>query len=237
MDNQQTKNFSEYALEHLLELYKNHDNEVGRELKKQFPDKYKDYKSTDCITYVLNVLRYAFNKKADSDAAKKVWAVGSKGTDLAKYLVKHKSWKGVYINPDVNHPTDSNDEHTYTAIIAAKRCEYYRIPLAYQITNYRVTPKTHTSFQKVNTEKAVTTLDSVSIASLESVKFGFGISRGGMHTWLYSKGKVYEVHWDAVGPKLYEATSLRKYPWISGAIFIPSDQKHLLSKDTLLKCG
>ena len=85
--------------------------------------------------------------------------------------------------------------------------------------------------------KLQTPLDPISILSLEKVKFAFGISRGGMHTWLYSKGKIFEVHWDSVGDGLYEKSSLRSYPWISGAFFIPPDQKHLLAKDLLLKCG
>ncbi|WP_223669337.1 hypothetical protein [Kangiella shandongensis] len=230
------KSLSDWARQRLLHIYNNHDNKVGSQLKKQEPEKYKDFESTDCITYVLNVLEYAFNKKGNTEAAKQVWLKGSKGTNLARYLVDNHNWKGIYINPDVSHPKDKSDEHTYTAVIANKKCEYYRIPVSYKVTNYNTTSKTHPSFQKLNKNKKQTPLDSVSILSLENVKFGFGISRGGMHTWLYSKGKVYEVHWDSVGDGLFEEISLRNYSWLSGAIFIPSAQASLLTNEQL-KCG
>ncbi|GEM_PF-3223733 len=130
-----TQSFSDFALKHLLYLYKNHDNKVGRQLKVQEPEKYKDFVATDCITYVLNVLGYAFENSGDEKTAKEIWSKGSKGTDLARYLVNNKNWKGIYINPDTYHPTDESDEHTYTAAIVKKRCEYYRIPLSYKVTN------------------------------------------------------------------------------------------------------
>jgi hypothetical protein len=139
-------------------------------------------------------------------------------------------------NPDVNHPVDWNSEHTYSAYLATKNCSYYGIGLDYKVTNYTVTPATHIAFKKLNTKKGVTSLDSVNIIDLEKVKFGFGVSKGGKHTWLYSKGKVYEVHWDQIGANLYEASSLRTYPWISGAIVVPSDQTIHLSISAKLKC-
>ena len=81
------KTFSDHAHDKLIDLFNNHSHEVGSELKKQDPNKYKDYKSTDCITYSLNVISYAFNKVGNTDAERRVWKLGGKGTDLAKYLV------------------------------------------------------------------------------------------------------------------------------------------------------
>ncbi len=69
------------------------------------------------------------------------------------------------------------------------------------------------------------------------MNFGFGLSKGGMHTWVFSKGKVYEVHWDKIGSELYEATPLRRFPWLSGAIIIPPDQAAFLAATSKLKCG
>ncbi|MDN3639186.1 hypothetical protein QWY82_10225 [Simiduia curdlanivorans] len=231
------KTFSDHAYDKLIDLFNNHDKEVGSELKKQDPIKYKDFKSTDCITYSLNVISHAFNMIGNTDAESRVWKLGGKGTDLAKYLVNSHNWKGIYINPDAKHPVDSNAEHTYTSHIAAKKCSYYQIPLEYKVENYSVTSKSHSAFQKLNKSTPETKLNDIDITSLEQVKFGFGISRGGMHTWVFSNGKVYEVHWDKIGAELYEATMLRTFPWISGAIVVPFDQAAKLSASSKLKCG
>ena len=81
-----------------------------------------------------------------------------------------------------------------------------------------------------------TPLNSVDIASLELLTFGFGLSRGGEHTWLFSRGKVYEVHWDKVGADLYEESPLRTYAWLSGAIVVPPDQLPTFAVSAELKC-
>jgi len=230
------KIFSDYAKEKLLDLYNNHDHEVGSELKKSNPEKYKSYESTDCITYALNVISFAFKSIGNNEAAKRSWGLGKHGTELAKYLVNHHGWKGVYINPDVNHPLDSDSEHAYTSYLASKKCEYYKVPLEYKVTNYAITPKTNPAFGKLNKSKGVTALNTIDIASLEFVKFGFGVSRGGRHTWLFSKGKIYEVHWDEIGANLYESSSIRAFPWLSGAIVVPSEQAALIVASAKVKC-
>lgn len=231
------KTFSDYAYEKLIDLYNNHSHEVGSSLKKTDPIKYKSYDSTDCITYSLNVISYAFNKVGNEAAAKHVWGLGKHGTELAKYLVTHHNWKGIYINPDAKHPADGNSEHAYTSYLVSKTCKYYQIPLTYKVENYTVTPKTHPAYQKLNKNTGVSLLNTVDIASLELVKFGFGVSKGGMHTWVFSKGTVYEVHWDKIGPELYGVSSLRTFPWLSGVIVVPSDQVAFLSVSAKLKCG
>jgi hypothetical protein len=232
-----TTTFSDHAYEKLIDLFNNHDHEVGSELKKEDPTKYKDYKSTDCITYALNVIRYAFEKVGDAASAKKAWSLGKYGTELAKYLVDSHGWSGVYINPDTVHPVDAQQEHTYSNYVASKSCSYHKVPVAYKVTNFNVTPNTHAKFQKLNKTSPVTTLNTVDIASLKLVKFGFGISRGGMHTWLFSYGKVYEVHWKGIGADLYEATPLELFGWLSGAIVVPKDQVGHLAVSAKLKCG
>lgn len=231
------KTFSEFAREKMMELFNNHSHEVGSELKKLHPSKYKEYESTDCITYSLNVLSYAFTKRGNTEAARQVWKLGKRGTDLAKYLVNTHNWKGIYINPDSKHPVDINPEHTYSSYLASKTCKYYQVPLEYKVENYTITPKSHTAFRKLNKSAPVTKLNTVDIASLELVKFGFGLSKGGMHTWVFSLGKVYEVHWDKIGDELYEATSIRIFPWLSGAIVVPPDQAIALAASAKLKCG
>jgi hypothetical protein len=231
------KNFSEFASEKVLDLYNNHSNEVGSQLKKADPVKYKNYEATDCITFALKVLSHAFNQRGDKNAAAEVWKLGKRGVDLARYLVTAHHWKGIYINPDAKHPIDANSEHPYTSVFASRACTYYQIPLEYQIQNYTTTPKTHPAFRKISKKSPETPLNSIDIASLDQVDFGFGVSKGGMHTWVFSRGNVYEVLWDRVGPSLYEATSLRIFPWLSGAIVVPPDQAGKLAVSAQLKCG
>jgi hypothetical protein len=231
------KTFTDYAEEKLFDLYKNHDHEVGSELKKLEPEKYKHLKSTDCITYALNVISYAFKNIADESSAKRVWALGKKGSDLARYLVNNHGWKGIYINPDLKHPLDASAEHVYTGILAEKKCQYYDIPLSFKVVNYFPTPTNHPAFKKLNKSVGATHLNTLDITSLNSVRFGFGLSRGGRHTWIFSRGNVYEVHWAAVGKDLYEETPLNNFGWLSGAMVIPVDQAAMVSASAKLKCG
>ncbi|MCI0505625.1 MAG: hypothetical protein L0Z73_05890, partial [Gammaproteobacteria bacterium] len=60
-----------------------------------------------------------------------IWKLGIHGNELAAYLVNSSHWVGIYINPDVNHPTDADNEHTFSNAVALKRCKYYDIPLSY----------------------------------------------------------------------------------------------------------
>ncbi|MBI3898982.1 MAG: hypothetical protein HY308_11905 [Gammaproteobacteria bacterium] len=229
--------FTDYAVEKMDDLYLNHDNEVGSQLKLSDPKSYEKYKSTDCITYVLNVIGYAFEKMGNAEAARRAWALGKYGNKLAAYLVNQHHWKGIYINPDVNHPRDANTEHTFSALTTERSCQYYGVPISYKVANYRPTAKDEPGFQKVNPKREETTLNEVDISALRLVRFGFGISRGGTHTWLYSKGDVYEVHWAGIGPNLYEKSSLAGYPWLSGTIVVPPDHGALLRTVAALKCG
>lgn len=239
---QAAKTFTDYALEKMLDLFHNHDHEVGSQLKKAEPEEYKEYQSTDCITYVLNVLSHAFREMGDEQSADRTWQLGAHGTKLAKYLVEKHNWKGTYTNPDSMHPRDAiagntrrSEEHTYSSIIALKKHTYYDIPLKYAVQNYCVTPENYESFQLLNKNKPVTQHNEIDIASLEQVAFGFGVSRGGMHTWLFSKGKIYEVHWNSIGDGLYEATPIRIFPWLSGALVIPPEQACHLAPTAKIK--
>ncbi len=141
--------YSNYAVLKMRDLVVNHQHEVGRELKKAYPEKYKDLQATDCITYVLNVLSHGFRQVGDDGSAKEVWKYGERGVDLAKYLVTDHSWRGIYINPDVAHPRDGDSEHSYTSFLARKKCQYYGIPLKYRVENYLVTSASDDAFQKL----------------------------------------------------------------------------------------
>ena len=70
--------YTTFAKEKLLDLYSSHDHEVGSQLKLQKPEAYKDLQSTDCFTYSLRVMSYAFENSGNSQAAKAIWNYGKK---------------------------------------------------------------------------------------------------------------------------------------------------------------
>lgn len=215
-----------------LDLYRNHENEVGSELKKKYPKQYEKYESTDCITYVLNVLSHAYKEVGNNRMAKDIWFMGKenrqadfKGTILAKRLVNNKNWTGIYVSPDSIHPSDGDKEHTFAAVMAKRNCTFSsdKVPLKHLVVNYKPTSKNDPKFQSLYPNFGVSTLNKIDYKVLEKIPFGFGLSRGGMHCWIFVEGFVYEVHWDSIGSGLYEKTALRNFPWLSSAIFVPND--------------
>src|ERR1019366_1950838 len=102
--------FSDDAYKKMMDLYGDHSHECGSKIIAMCPGKV----ATDCITYVINVLSFAFEQNGKKAAAAKVKSLGQYGTELAVYLVSDHGWKGVYINPDVNHPRDKQYEHVKT---------------------------------------------------------------------------------------------------------------------------
>lgn len=219
--------FSDYALEKMLDLYANHGNQVGSNLKKSDPITYKDYEATDCITYVQQVLLYAYQKSGRSDFASKVQknlaANAADGTKLAKLLVVEDSWTGAYINPDTSYWDKSKNNPGYNARNVRSSCKYYGIPLSYQVVDYAP------DLLATKTPAAAAArfgVGMLSYALLSTVKFGYGCSFGGIHTWLFSYGEAYEVHWDAAPTgTLYEKRPLSKFTntWRTGAIVVPYD--------------
>ncbi|HEY5704136.1 MAG TPA: hypothetical protein VIS96_01015 [Terrimicrobiaceae bacterium] len=214
--------FTDFALEKMMDLYNNHNDEVGSQIKAQHPDK----KPTDCITYVINVLKHAFEKDGRKPVAQKVAQLGKKGTELAAYLVNEQKWTGIYYNPDVNHPRDGDLNHTFSRKVALESKKYYTIPLSYWLINYRPTPETdpkYQSFSGVGGSKEPTKLDQTQLQMFQKVKFAYGVSKGGKHVWLYSLGTIYDVHWDKIGADLYKATKFEDFEWLSGALVAPPD--------------
>lgn len=68
--------FSTYAKNKMLDLYNNHDHEVGSQLKKNNPKKYESLEATDCITYVLKVLSHSYMKMGNRQLSKDIWLMG-----------------------------------------------------------------------------------------------------------------------------------------------------------------
>ena len=224
------KNFTYYAHRKMIDLYNNHDHEVGSQLYKSDPDRYRGYKRTNCITYVMNCISYGFKKSGDINASDKVWNYIIRGTDLASYLIHRHDWEGVYLNPDVKKPADDDSEHPYSYRIARKHCSYYGLPVSAFALNYRPT--------EVWDGDTATRKNNKDIAVLDEIKFGFGVSRCGTHTWLFSEGRVYEVHWSSIGVDLYEHSSLKDdFPWLSSLLIVPPDQAKRLRQSSIKKCG
>jgi len=88
--------------------------------------------------------------------------------------------------------------------------KYYEIPVSRAAINYRPTSKTngsYKSFSGIGGSKELTVKNIDQIEKLKKIRFAVGVSCGGSHTWLYSLGKVYEVHWHGK-PSPYEATDI-----------------------------
>lgn len=174
---------------------------------------------------------HAFNKSGDSKAAKEVKKKINFGTKLGNYLVSTHNWKAVYYNPDVNHPRDGKYHNVLSYIKVISRCTYNEIPISYLLINYRPTaPMNH--YYKSYGSKGMSIiktrkldLNKLTLESIKSVEFAYGLSREGDHTWLYSNGYVYEVHQSGSGTELYEKTKLYDFVWLNGVIMIPPDSE------------
>ncbi len=248
--------FSEIAEEKMLALEANYTKTVGRELYKSQPAKYKDYIRTDCITFSINVLSHAFKQLGNIDAAKQVVKHGKYGTELAKYLVEKHGWLAIYVSSDVYHPYDGAHSHGLSYYIAKNKCVYKGIPVSYFAINFKPTIKPEKSFWEwvsmsgednpfykgvywhLRDHKNIETRkDLVGLEEIKKIKFGFGVSRGGDHTWLYSFGKVHEAHYDKVESEIYEAKPLIEWGWIDNVIVVPAEEKASLLHSALTTCS
>jgi len=221
------KSFSFYAVDKINDVLANHSDHVGSQLKRAFPDKYKDKVASDCITFAIWVLKHAFQKTGNFAAVSRVGRLGNKGTELAKYLISELHWHGVYYNPDVNHPFDSSGEHIASYYNQVKKnCKYSigNIPVSHKVINY------NPSGIKVTSYLGPTKKITVDYDILKKIPFGIGMSRGGEHVWVFSYGKVFESHWSQeAGNGLYTAVKLSDFVWLSGVIVVPTDSSHLLT--------
>ena len=176
----------------------------------------------NCILYVKKILQYAFKESSQPQHVQGVQQHYFDGGELAKYLVESAGWKAYYWNPDVRHPADGDDEHPYSYRIAKDK-KYYgylnttthpeaKIPITGLIVNFRPTSVAGEGQTPLQTEQ---------LSWFKQVPFAYGIARGGTHTFVVSRGKIYEVHWDQIGESLYEVSNFEDFPWLSGAVVIP----------------
>jgi hypothetical protein len=165
----------------------------------------------------------------------------SRGDLLAKGLIQN-GWYAYYYNPDVNHPNDDGplgskeykdaSEHTFSFEKAKKDKTYYEIPIEGNIINYYPTtisknPGFRQVINFIRMPSTVTPKQTVS-SKITSSPFGFVLARGGKHTALFLKGKIFELHWD-VGPwrpsthSLFDISDfVGHWPWNSGILLFPT---------------
>jgi hypothetical protein len=211
--------FSEHAEKRMWDLKKDYLSQVGSHRadylrRNGLPDDTQGKTGTDCITYVINVLKYAFEQTGRKEVAKRVGSLGERGTELAAYLAS-LGWRAHYWNPDTSNPADNDQEHSFSYKLAVKTRKYYGIPLSGYIINYNPTP--------VNPPAAATAKAQVAFDAFSKVKVAYGLARGGRHTFLCSYGMVYEVHWEGIGEDLYEISPLYDFAWKSGVVVTPPD--------------
>lgn len=251
------RTFTEVALNKMWDLFKNHPNQVGSNRRKWLrkrglPDDTRGRQMTDCITYVKAVLVSAYEElrqKGFADGVKKALGTQALGADLANYLVREVGWKAHYWNPDVNHPRDYDYvQNNYSYWNTLKHGVYYvgnyrtNIPVSGYIVNYRpmpdyTNPRFEDKRQKVK-HNYPTAPERGAFERFLKVRFAFGLGHGGEHTFLYSEGHVFEVHWnalgddnysqhvDADGDDLYERSEFELFPpWYSGIMVVPPDEK------------
>ena len=179
--------------------------------------------SSDCITYQTEAAALGHEKSlANMDWIRiKSHMKSGKGTLLFKGYVE-AGWIGLYYNPDIKHPADRDDEHPASYRSVAKMGKYYDIPVTDSVVNYSPTLVYDDGAAILPAE--VTAKDAVNLEKLKKVPFGVMIVRGGRHTAILMKGKVYEVHWKK-GPRdldLYGVSDFEtEWEWLSGMIMVP----------------
>ena len=208
--------FSEHAEKQMWDLLKSYDSQVGSQYTgSDGAGKTK----TDCITYVMRALAYAYEQTGQPDKASSVRSYSKKGTDLAQFLVT-SSWKAYYWNPDVRVPRDGLSEHPFAYQTTKKTGSYYSVSVSGYIINYNLTRSSGGGCSGSDTRGPN---DMVAFDKFSKVRFAYGLAKGGMHTFLLSYGMVYEVHWDKIGKDLYARNPFYFYEWLDGLVVTPPD--------------
>jgi hypothetical protein len=174
---------------------------------------------TSCITFIFNVLKYGYTRVGETEIVKKLGELEKNGlrldsdkgsTDprkkgLAAFLVDN-GWKAHYWNPDVYQPRDLQghsgeaSEHTYSfqkvmGRITGEDMSYKGVFPSGLVVGYNKTTKYQNN--RINSNyRDEEPENTKTFKELENEKFCVTIARGGVHTFLLSRGNVWEVHWD-----------------------------------------
>ncbi len=215
------RGLTDYAHEKMWELFNNHGHEVGS----NFPGYKRGRQDTNCITYVRHVLEYAYRKIGRRDVADAIHRLPKDGMPLANYLVS-LGWKPHYWNPDVNRPRDGENEHPFSYNTVVKTGRYYGLEVSGVIINYNPTPAPKQGWidwLRGRPAPKATPLNYAAFGRFNGVKFAYGLARGAFHTFLYSYGEIFEVHWTEEEDRLYERSPFYSYDWLSGLMLTPPD--------------
>lgn len=259
------KTISDYGEEELLRLYKNHPRQVGRAViddlrsckltgkpsgktylpdcglfkpYKNFETQIKDWKITDCFTYIKDVLRYIYEKLGQPKTFNALNAA-DRGTILAQKL-NALGWKSYLCLRDTENSYDTDIEdarkHVKKYKETVKTKKWWDVPVSGFIVNYL--PNSDT---RLNPK--VTELDrdgKRKFDALANVAFGVCTFTEGRHTGLFSRGKIYEVHWASLSEQskienpnytffyqdtLYDENPMAEFGWEEILLTIPPDSK------------
>lgn len=254
--------FSEHAENRMWDLFKSHQNQLGRQLwidfdrcrtgkagrgkydcdlfgpYKDFEARFKDWYRTDCQTYILDVLKYAFEKTGRRDLYRGMMGAfrkeGTTGTVMSKYLARN-GWEAYLFMPDTDNPADGKPAHAKMYQNSKKSRTWWGVPLVDFIVNYNPTPDLKGGAKQLTPRDEA---GKKKFDSLSNVTFSVCVFTEGLHTALHSKGMVYEVHWDVLSEQsrvdnpnytrfyeseLYEHSPLWGFGWLEGIIVIPPD--------------
>lgn len=229
------KSLSDHGYDKLIELFFNHDHEVGS----RFGGDKRGRSDTNCIIYVRNVLEYAYKKIGRRDVADRIHSMPKDGMPLATYLTTSLGWSAHYWNPDVRHPRDGAAEHPQSYKNAIANRTYSGVTVSGFIVNYNLQDK-RTRREWIWTPAPGGIIPGVPIIPIptpitvggdnlgafnrfKNVKLAYGLARGATHTFLYSLGDIYEVHWTEERDNLYERSPFYSYEWLSGLMITPPD--------------
>ncbi len=180
---------------------------------------------TDCITFAARAISGGFMRQGDSESANRVMKLVNDGTHLAKYLVSFHDWIAIYCNPDVPHPADGDPEHPSTYQTWKRTRAYYEVDTKYCAINYKPTPYNEYLWEEQGWRQPETSREDAKIQAMKEIPFGFGLSHGAYHTWLWSYGKVHDVHWTNRGSELFDVTPFFEFnnDWLSHLVVVPPD--------------
>jgi hypothetical protein len=159
--------------------------------------------------------------KADYEAVMSAYQkAGKAGTAMLRSLHNEAGWTTVYLHTGAEDASVGQ----YPKVAKTRLYPWTTKP-----------PGSHPEVQApvdylINNLNDPDSQDAISTANLEALRkvpFAVGVVDSGMHTFMLSYGRVYEVHWgrSPKDPNLFEVSDLDDFMagWTSAAVAIPTD--------------